>query len=1214
MTTISGYVRVKETNEPIADLIVSALARDPTEVTIKAKTDVQDPFKFYSLSIGSTITNERGGFQIEFDPQNAVSVTSKAQRKTELLIAVLAPATTETANRVAALSPSKRLLYWIEVSLLAESKSESLVILLLEEQLQQFGIKLPGELPKKDIQKSVARRVEAERESLLFQKTLREGLAPIRTEFVSHRREVIQASKRFVASLYATPKSARDQRKWVPHGGNIELATHHAMETGLNDIAKAAKRSPFRLNVWLTDDQMERSGFEFGDIEAAPTVPPIVEDVSREQLCALMNLVRGGTELIYVQGLLNKYKAEADAQERTQGGVSGGEETPEGEVPAEGAVEAALVINRRILGQLRDMPVNGMAGASDRSRSLTSEELNAMLPATKHTTPGPQTAEELNAKLPGVSLPAGPSDVPAFHDFYNLQIAFPHVWMEAFDENLRSQITDYVRNIFYLHEDWGIEFKGMKELEEISDLNEFIQEFTDSNDSMQDPIPADVEEEFDFIKEEGWNQLSEVAREQLIRLARYKRAGGNIYLISRSAHEIYSSPSSRRTRLMRLLKGISDRLSEPYAFHYFAPKHVNFGLLLTYRQLWQPGPYQVGDLVSTIPLAPGEKRKYTTKQVIKRTRAVTELEKSLSSKSRELTTTQRVEAEITKKASLRTNFQMTAEGSLNLGPLEIKAGSRFETDQSQESSRVKRDFREAVLKAAQEYKQERSLQVQTTDELTAETTTSGELSNPNNELTVTYLLYELERQFTISERLHRATPVVLVPQDVPAPHEITESWLLAHDWILRRVLLDDALNPALDYLSDAFAGEELSVSVHKASWEKQIDLVTQLEGTVKGLKSTRDELREMLVMTEETRALSEASEPSIGERIGLAIVTGGASELEPGGVSAEEHTKRLEIARRATESRLEYLEETLREAQERFISAEEALNEATRAYTQALETQTNRRVAIDQLRIHIKENILYYMQAIWDHEPPDQRFFRLYHIDVNLPESETRTCTIRRATAEEEASGIPLIRRAGHLYIIESCSPPSLPDPSSPNTKPLVEIADLDRPLGYKGNYIIFPLKTCLYLTDFMMREFFDDYFGIRDPDLAANFTVEELLQYTERLLSDERLNPAQHAALQTIVMTKLRQPRRDSDLVVVPTGELYMEALLGEHALLEEFKLNHRFFDMAKARAEWREAELENLRRAARLLQEEPNLEDPDVDKRIVVEGASNTHIGLPE
>jgi hypothetical protein len=501
--------------------------------------------------------------------------------------------------------------------------------------------------------------------------------------------------------------------------------------------------------------------------------------------------------------------------------------------------------------------------------------------------------------------------------------------------------------------------------------------------------------------------------------------------------------------------------------------------------------------------------------------------------------------------------------------------------------------------------------VRTTDEITTETTTSGEISNPNNEITVTYLLYELERQYKISERIHRVTPVILVAQDMPAPNDITESWLLANQWILRRVLLDDSLRPALESLSNAFAGEEVSIEVNKAAWEKQVALVTELEGAVKGFKSARDELRELLITTEESRATAAADEATTGQKVWAAILTGGLS-LAAGESSSEEKAERLEIARRAIESRLKYLEQTMQEAQEQLVSAHQTLNEATRVYTKSLEIQTNRRVAIDQLRIHVKENIFYYMQAIWDHEPPDQRFFRLYHVEVDLPESPTRSFGFRRATGEDLEMGIPTIEYGGVRYIIE-LEPPAMPDPVTPNRKMLVEIADLDRPLGYKGNYIIYPLKTCLYLTNFMMREFFDDYFGVRDPDVTANFTVEELLTYAEALIRDGKLTNDQRAALQSIVMTKLRQPRRDSDLVVVPTGELFMEALLGEHVLLENFKLSHRFVDMAKARAEWRQTEIENLRRAALLLQEPPDLEDPDIDKRIVVEGRSNTTINVP-
>jgi hypothetical protein len=383
------------------------------------------------------------------------------------------------------------------------------------------------------------------------------------------------------------------------------------------------------------------------------------------------------------------------------------------------------------------------------------------------------------------------------------------------------------------------------------------------------------------------------------------------------------------------------------------------------------------------------------------------------------------------------------------------------------------------------------------------------------------------------------------------------------------------------------------------------------------LKSARDILRERLIgVEEEISRIKSIEDENKARRIFQGIFTFGLSEVapSPGAAAGSAALSEATAMQQAMEKRLEYLQGALAEAQERFVAAEEALNEATRTYTSALEAQTNRRVAIDQLRVHVKENILYYMQAIWDHEPPDQRFFRLYHIEVALPESRSRRVHFRPATAEDIAIGIPTIERGGRRYIVEF-EPPAPPDPDNPNTKQLVEIADLDHPLGYKGNYIIFPLKTCLYLTNFMMREFFDDYFGVRDPDLAANYSVEELLTYAEALIRDGNLTSAQHDALTTIVMTKLRQPRRDSDLVIVPTGELYIEALPGAHVLLEDFKLNHRFVDMAKARAEWREAELENLRRAARLLQEEPNLQDPDVDRHIVVEGGEvDVHVDTPD
>src|SRR5215471_1237602 len=89
------------------------------------------------------------------------------------------------------------------------------------------------------------------------------------------------------------------------------------------------------------------------------------------------------------------------------------------------------------------------------------------------------------------------------------------------------------------------------------------------------------------------------------------------------------NPPAVSNRLTQLLSALDKLMSEKYAFDVFAKNSINFGILVTYRQRWEPLTYQVGDLVSTIPLAPKEVRRYTTKTVVKKTRAVKELEDSL---------------------------------------------------------------------------------------------------------------------------------------------------------------------------------------------------------------------------------------------------------------------------------------------------------------------------------------------------------------------------------------------------------------------------------------------------------------------------------------------------------------------------------------------------------------------------------------------------------
>src|SRR4029077_5839110 len=113
-----------------------------------------------------------------------------------------------------------------------------------------------------------------------------------------------------------------------------------------------------------------------------------------------------------------------------------------------------------------------------------------------------------------------------------------------------------------------------------------------------------------------------------------------------------------------------------------------------------------------------------------------------------------------------------------------------------------------------------------------ETTSSREIRNPTDELTVTYLFYELQPRYLVTETLHRAMPVVLVANDVPAPHEVDEAWLLRHDWILKRVILDDSLLPALASLRSGFAGQESALVILEMQVQHQKNVVDQLSHQV----------------------------------------------------------------------------------------------------------------------------------------------------------------------------------------------------------------------------------------------------------------------------------------------------------------------------------------------------------------------------------------------
>jgi hypothetical protein len=140
-----------------------------------------------------------------------------------------------------------------------------------------------------------------------------------------------------------------------------------------------------------------------------------------------------------------------------------------------------------------------------------------------------------------------------------------------------------------------------------------------------------------------------------------------------------------------------------------------------------------------------------------------------------------------------------------------------------------------------------------------------------------------------------------------------------------------------------------------------------------------------------------------------------------------------------------------------------------------------------------------------------------------------------------------------------------------------------------------------------MMTPYVDSEFGLLDPDAPGNWSLDDFQKLYCCL--KEKLGDAfsdVEPELQAFYKELLTDPLRPGELITVPTGSLYIEALPGEHPLLEDFKALHRAVDVKKVQAEVRKLELENIRYAARILNEERG--DPDVDKRVIIEGPGVT------
>ncbi|MEO1244840.1 MAG: hypothetical protein AAFX56_04065 [Pseudomonadota bacterium] len=1102
--------------------------------------------------LGSVLTNPGGDFSLSF--QDAAFRIGDKERRPDLVLFVLGP------DRDQGVGVIDRLLHYAYVPRENAGRLESYIISISQHNLDQ---KNAGVLPVAgpllgdyfDRLRSAAGRDRRD--------TRRRALARVPFWFTP---SVLNANPRYV------PATAPAEQ--------VERVVHATIANGVAAVAAASVQAPV---VRLTADDLARF--------------PVSTTVSACDVLAQKGL---GVELVRIKDLLSEARAERERRALATSGSAdtGGEAGGEGETagtPLVPPTEGMDYITSRVLGQVSELPQTGQDSGGGIIDDL-------------------QTIKD---RINELEMSSGPANVTAFRDFHSLQMAFKDVWTAAFDSALESDVQELYETVNKINEEYGEVFPRLDDVADISEYEDYVAsisaDLADEDESYV-VIPENVASAYPTMTLEQWNRFSPAGRNRImrgvndidaddIRSPQDRRWEYDLLLQNVMANPSYQSSIGR---LKRLMSGISEKLSTPYSFKYYKQYSVNYGILVNYRQEWRPQNYQVGRLVSTLPLAPGEARELKVSHNVKRTRAEKEMRKALVENSYESTSTIRSELDVIAKLSTDSNFKLSAQGSFNLGIGSISSTSEFSHNQKTESNRQHKQIAEATRKASEKVRQEREVSVEASSEIASSSEATQKIHNPNNEVTVTYLMYELERRYRVSQKLNKVTPVIMVALDMPSPHELTEAWILEHAWILRRVLLDDAFDDAIGFLENGRQAEAVDIAVKRAVYERERESLSRVETDLDAVIADRTLIREEVINLQEDKDRFEAGEDDAGDKVKDFFLSGGWSLF--GGRSGPDQAELYEAGIKAAESRLKYIDQQVQDLSSRQRAAKREAREAGRQFTDALKQQAQKDTVVKQFQMHLRQNIFHYMHAIWEMKHPDELFFQLAEQEVYHVGAGTVSCTL---TPVEPGSltEIPGIVRDGEPYAL-NCGPPVPPDFSDPAAlrKPLGSIAHVDQLLGFKGNYAIFPLKDCSHLTDHMMSEFVDDYLGVKDPANELGVTADELLEYSKEVWNTDLLTDDEKAALGDLVVRTLSSPTYNTQEIVLPTGQIYMEALKGEQALLEDFKLAHRGMDVLKVQEEIRGDRIDNLRRAGRLIGEDPNFEDPEVDKKVLVTGSDGT------
>lgn len=294
--------------------------------------------------------------------------------------------------------------------------------------------------------------------------------------------------------------------------------------------------------------------------------------------------------------------------------------------------------------------------------------------------------------------------------------------------------------------------------------------------------------------------------------------------LRRAGFAIDEAVSTGRTDKEKI-EGALSHVFLPEQYQPFTDPHPHIALLATFEQVWEPKGYTRGELITTIGLAPGEQ---LTLELHSWDKTIYKSDEELTTES-ELhlaeTSNQRDSLTVARETASQTSMSLNVGATIPIKAVAVTLGGGVSNQVSKNAKSTAEQTQQRTSDAAYTLKTSRKLNIEVSREVGREQKQTRVISNTNRCHSLSCHYFEIMSNYLVTTRLASLEPCLLVP--TPRA-DVTSAWVLCHESILKRALLDKVYLPGFD-AARTLESESAFVVLQKLRGKVPSDFEPELE-------------------------------------------------------------------------------------------------------------------------------------------------------------------------------------------------------------------------------------------------------------------------------------------------------------------------------------------------------------------------------------------------